>query len=309
MGLIYTWRNDEASSRDSEDFTVRYNADSDEVSWDQASLWEPAINDRYWYSGKCRGDDWLRAYGTVFVQQENVRLGWSGLSSSYEMSLDEAVQRLLTVARGDDLEHAYLDSFFIIENGESARRVDREIEPSPCQKALLHCIAKMPQAVSSMSPREFEVLVAHTLKEIGFTRVTLRRYTKDSGIDIVAIMASSNEVDERVVVEVKHGHQGITLSVLDRLNGVRDRVSADRALAVSSAHVSRDARLAYEAKRNYITAYTFRELTAILADSDDWISSPSGLWTKGLGRNQGLVKRTPNQGPQPDGTATAAPRG
>ena len=131
-----------------------------------------------------------------------------------------------------------------------------------------------------MTPREFEVLVAHTLKEIGFARVSLRRYKRDSGIDIFAVIANASHSDELVVIEVKHGRHGIGLSILDRLNGVRDRIGADRALAVTSAHVTRDAKKAYSAHREYIAAYTFQEISAILADSDDWFCTPGGLWTK-----------------------------
>ena len=97
-------------------------------------------------------------------------------------------------------------------------------------------------------------------KAIGFTRITLRRYNKDDGVDIIAILASSGAPDETVLVEVKHGKRGIGLAVVDRLNGVRSRLNADRALAVTSAHVTSDARIAYRGHESYVSIRTLEEL-------------------------------------------------
>lgn len=256
------------------------------MHFSKQSIWEPVDNDCYHFSGTCSEEDWLTACSFIFLGQEN-SLKQSRMDSySTTMLVGDAIHCLIGVAKEEDLEHVFLDSFSIIENGETACRRDRIIDPSPCQKALLHCVSRDPDSINRMTPREFEVLVAHTLKEIGFSKVTLRRYAKDSGIDILAVMASASHVDELVVVEVKHGRQGVTLSVIDRLNGVRDRVGANRALAVTSAHVTRDAKSNYSAHRDYVAVYTFNELTAILNDSDDWSRTPNGLWTKCLTKSK-----------------------
>jgi hypothetical protein len=297
MSIIYQYRNEDCAPRDNEEFGVVYLSDSDTVFWEQASLWEPIINDRYYTRGECSGGEWLEAIGSVALGYELPKKFGDDWPNIYPLS--QAVGR---VASSKDFDHAFLDSFSIIENGEQARRIDRTIERSQCQETLLQAVRRAPDSINRMTPREFEVLVAHALKYIGFSRVTLRRYSKDSGIDILAVMASSQNKEELVVVEVKHGRHGITLAILDRLNGVRDRESADRALAVTSGHVTRAAKTTYEAKHHYIAAYTLTELLAILSDRKDWTCTARGLWTKELTCEAECpqktdMNQTPNQSP------------
>ena len=174
--------------------------------------------------------------------------------------------------------HSFLDAFSIIENGEHAKRYEREIAPSATTRALLHLADE--HEVAALSPRAFETLVAGTLAEIGFSSVTLRRYSKDGGADIVGIIAYGKQ-EETVVVEVKHSARPVGLKVLDRLNGVRDREGADRALLVASSHITSCAQLAYTANSSYVSARTFRELRAFLRDCPGWRATPHGLWVKG----------------------------
>lgn len=278
MTILFSWCNENVHPRDSEDFNIYYDSEKDQVHWSQYSLWEPAIMDKYEYTGDCPGQEWLHWLGTLY-SEEKLSNG-SSYGSSYKLSIKGAISQIGSLCRDDQVHHVFLDSFSIIENGEKSRRIDRVVKASPCQAALLRCVSDNPSIINNMTPREFEVVVAHTIKAAGFSKVQLRRYSKDSGVDILAIHAFSRNSDELVVIEAKHGKSGITLSVLDRLNGVRDRLTANRALAVSSAHVTGDARSEYQAQKNYIAAYTYKELMSILNDSDDWSKTPHGLWSK-----------------------------
>jgi hypothetical protein len=222
-------------------------------------------------------DIWLDAIGRVFLLAE---LPSGGSLGKHPPPSAEDIVRWLILRKHELLEHLMLDSFSVIENGETARKYDRTIERSPLQDAILKIVqSKNIDLQKAFSPRAFEVLVAHALYSIGFERVELKRYTKDGGIDIYAVIAE-RETIETVIVEVKHWKDACGLCVLDRLNGVRDRDSANKAILVCSGTVSRDAIQAYEAKSATIAAYTFAELAALMKDTGDWSLTPSGLWTK-----------------------------
>lgn len=222
-------------------------------------------------------DVWLDAIGKVFLLAE---LPSGGSLGKHPPPNAEDVVKWLILRKHEMLEHLMLDSFSVVENGETARKYDRTIERSPLQDAILKLVqSKKIDLREAFSPRAFEVLVAHALRSIGFERVELKRYSKDGGIDIYAVIAE-RETIETVIVEVKHWKDVCGLSVLDRLNGVRDRDSASRAILVCSGTVSRDAIQAYEAKSAIVAACTFADLAALMKDTGDWAVTPSGLWTK-----------------------------
>lgn len=263
-----------------EEFSVVYHDDTDVVvalrTTDDSDLM-----DRRVFVGACPGQDWLNVLGAMAIGEGSP--GWTdipldGARDSY--SIAKAASRVLTCPVRS---HGFLDSFSIIENGEHCRRLTRDVRPSPAHRALLEHLDRNPDVLEHITPREFEVLVAHRLAAAGFTRVELRRYSLDDGIDISVVSADRQGVPETIVVEVKTGQDGITLAVLDRLNGVRDRIGAQKALAIASGHVSRTARRSYESRQHYVAAHTYAELVAILNDSTDWSRTSSGLWTKTSG--------------------------
>src|SRR6266481_2650920 len=179
------------------------------------------------YDGRIDGYEWLDALAVRYENNEFT----NGAYLSPGCSALAFTGFLLSYMSPEDRPHHFLDSFSIVENGEYSRRCDRKIEPSPCQRAILSELASRPDHIVSLSPREFEVTVAYALAEIGFEQVELRRYCKDDGADVIALLADGPS-QELVIIEVKHSSRGITLAVMDRLNGVRNRMHADRGLCV-----------------------------------------------------------------------------
>ena len=256
---------------------VEYNPGLDRVSWHITTLWDRSADEQFDYcSGNVQGQVWLEALAEVCRSPVP-----SELCITVGANSTNAVEAAFFLHHfGASFPGTFLDSFSVIENGEASKRSERTVKKSELTKALLNLSYSNGGLLSRVtSPREFEVLVSAVLAECGFDRVQLRRYVKDGGADLVAILASGKG-EETVVVEVKHGKRPVSLATLDRLNGVRDRLNAHRALLVSSAHVSREAITAYVAQENYLTARTFAELTTILRNSNDWRMSPHGLWTK-----------------------------
>ena len=256
-----------------------YQPGEDAVAYSSSTIFDET-DETEWsdYSGAFTGKEWLDAVGMLYLSPDDFK---GATSWGNDKTPDEFARMVATFAGSTDYAQLFLDSFSVIENGESSRREERIVRKSPGQQALLAIARSRPSELARMSPREFEVLVSATLTEFGFSRVRLNRYSKDAGIDIFAVMASGSrtEQDETVIVEVKHSKRPVGLAVLDRLNGVRDRDNADRAMLVVSSRVTSAALEMYSASSNYVAAHTIRELFARLADSPNWSVSPRGLWT------------------------------
>jgi HJR/Mrr/RecB family endonuclease len=251
--------------------------DKDSLQWSAGGVFDRNTWEDWAADGRLPGSDWLYSLAEEYLTEMPSRTpsAWNNNLSAADLAAN--FHRLFPKSFSD----IFLDSFSVVENGEAARRYEREIVISPLQQALLR-IAKdrMDTLKEAFSPREFEVVVACALKDLGFEKVLLRRYTKDDGADIVAVMASG-ERDETAIVEVKHQSRVSGLEVLDRLNGARDRLGADRAILVTSGHhIARDGKKAYRSKRDVVVAYTFRELLSLIKDMGDWKTTPGGLWTK-----------------------------
>lgn len=222
-------------------------------------------------------EEWLDALGNSYINF--VKPQGIGLAKYPPPKVDEMV-KFFAYRKGELMAHILLDSFSVIEAGDRARKYDREIKRSPLQDALLKLVREGKiDLKTTLSPREFETLVAHTLRSIGFEKVVLKRYSKDGGIDVYAIIAEG-DTTESVVVEVKHQKKPCGIKVMDRLNGVRDRENAERALLVCSGTITRDAFAAYDAMATQISGYAYGELLALLDDVGDWTTTAGGLWTK-----------------------------
>src|ERR1017187_3752271 len=259
-----------------ESSSVTYSPAEDVVDWSASYVFDQNTWETSNYGGKTSGSEWLEGTASAFLEEAPPGLCGIGDSST---PID-VVRWLCITGREPDLSHLFLDSFSVIENGELSKRRDREIARSPATTALLSISSSDSFGLSNrLSPRQFEYLVASVLSEAGFRKVSLRRYVKDGGADIVAVLACGSH-DETIIVEVKHGKSPVGLAVLDRLDGVRQRMGADRSLLVTSSHVTRDAVLAYSAHSAWMASKTFSELVAILKDSPDWKGSPGGLWSK-----------------------------
>lgn len=259
---------------------AEYNPALNRVLYETDTIFDQTDEDeRDYFTGDFSSQDWLNAIGNLYLDPSE--FSNSIITLGYSMSPYDFAQMAARFLGNNIYSNLFLDSFSIIENGEVSRRLNREIHKSPAQKAILSVYKKHPEIIWKFTPREFEVFVANALVDIGFSRVSLRRYSKDGGIDILAIMANG-EIDETVIVEVKHSKNPIGLSFLDRVNGVRDRIEAQRALLVSSSHITRDAKTEYSAKCETISALTINELFAYLKDTPDWFCSPNGLWSKNI---------------------------
>lgn len=255
-----------------------FDSPTNSVLWSHNSLFDRNTWERDNYGGQLDAAEWLHEVSAMYLMDPLPPMGatWGNFlpAATLAKSFYSVFHR--------DFASLFLDSFSVIENGETARRYDREISTSVMQRAVLKIAREKRGALlDAIGPREFEVVVAYALKDAGFDKVVLRRYSKDDGSDIVAI-TSSGQGQDTVLVEVKHQRKPTGLVVLDRLNGARDRREAAKALLVTSGHVTRDGNASYAAKRDIVAAYSFTELLAFLDDQEDWNKSPTGLWTKAI---------------------------
>ncbi len=84
-----------------------------------------------------------------------------------------------------------------------------------------------------------------------------------------------------MVIEVKHRNgRSVGLSVVDRLNGVRDREKVDKGIVFTNSSFSNSVRKEYHHKSSVIALIDFEKLTELLkASKANWTVTQSGLWT------------------------------
>lgn len=173
----------------------------------------------------------------------------------------------------------FLDSFSVIENSELKKRTERDILISDAEHSIIKIVSGNPELLFNFKPRDFEVFVAHMLTEIGFSNVRLSRYCKDGGYDIYAIYCEGDS-EYSVVVEVKHyvGHK-VGISIVDRINGVRDRLNDDKCMIVTTSSFSSDAINAYRCQNSKVALIDFENIIEILnKSSSQWKVTPLGIW-------------------------------
>lgn len=174
----------------------------------------------------------------------------------------------------------FLDTFSVVENSEPRKRTARDIVLTSAEKVLLDIVAKNMGLVHNFSPREFEVLVGAMLTRMGFSRVKLSRFVKDTGFDLFAVYFEG-ETEYSTIVEVKqYSDRTVGLAIVDRLNGVRDRMGVDKGVVFTTSSFSADARRFYTCSNSRIALIDFEKLQEMIAGcSNHWKMTPSGLWT------------------------------
>ncbi len=101
---------------------------------------------------------------------------------------------------------------------------------------------KNPEHLRKLDRRMFEELVAELFKGFGFY-VELTKRTRDGGRDIIAIKSVPAMV--RFLIECKRPDEGnkVTVRAVRELLGVKTHERATKALLVTTAYFTKDARL------------------------------------------------------------------
>ncbi len=175
-------------------------------------------------------------------------------------------------------DHFFLDAFTVIENGERKRHA-RDIVIGETEKCILDVLKKDTSLIKRLDARVFEVAVSALLKDIGFDRVELSRFSKDGGTDILAIYVEG-AVRKTVVVEVKRHQDNVGLAIADRLFGVKHRKKADKSLLVTSSSIARGVAELYSADTDTMSFMDFDLLSDLLKRDSNWSQSVSGLWAQ-----------------------------
>jgi len=175
----------------------------------------------------------------------------------------------------------FLDSYSVVENSEPRRRTARDILPGPAEEAIVRIAGEQPDILHSFSPREFETFVGAFLTHCGFSRVRLSRYVKDGGYDLYGVYCEG-DAEHVVLIEVKHyTSRRVGLEVVDRINGVRDREKADKAIVVTNSSFSTEATRRYGAAHRRMALVDYERLVDLLSrGANSWIRTPADFWTR-----------------------------
>jgi hypothetical protein len=109
----------------------------------------------------------------------------------------------------------------------------------------VEALRKSPSDMHSLSPRDFEKLIAEIFDGFGY-EVELTKRTRDGGRDIIAIKRA--EVDVRFLIECKHpdANKHIGVGPVRELLGVKTDEGASKAILATTAYFSRDAKLYFQ---------------------------------------------------------------
>jgi hypothetical protein len=176
-------------------------------------------------------------------------------------------------------DRLFLDTLSVMENHEPGRRQERDILLSPAEAALLEIVKRHPEELKNIDPRVFEVVVAAQMTASGFSRVRLSRYSKGEGIALWTVYAEGDEEYSVVVQTIRHA-RNIGIQIVDRLNGVRDRDRASKALLVTTSGITASARDAYQHRSDRMAMVDYKKLVRWLEGRDGWTRTPSELWTR-----------------------------
>lgn len=107
---------------------------------------------------------------------------------------------------------------------------------------LIRLIARNPNLIFEISPRQFEEIIAELFLKKGF-EVELTKQTRDGGRDIIAV---SKEMDVRTkyLIECKRyaRTRNVSVGIVQRLFGVKVAESANKAILATTSGFTKDAR-------------------------------------------------------------------
>lgn len=129
---------------------------------------------------------------------------------------------------------------------------------------LVSSLKKQPSDLHKLTPREFEILLAELLRDMGW-EVELTKQTRDGGSDILAYL--NTDIGRLLcIVEAKHYREDrkIGVDLVRTLYGTLCDVEANSAMLVTSSSFTSDARV-FQQKHKY--QLTLRDY----ADVVDWI--------------------------------------
>lgn len=136
-----------------------------------------------------------------------------------------------------------------------------------CNNELIAFLRKHPELARQIPPRTFEELIAEILKTYGY-EIELTAPTRDFGVDIVGIKKTGLVVPQTIVVEAKRWKQQnkVGIGLVQRLEGTRIGMQADRGLLVTTSDFSRDA---YKAVETIYRKIALKNYEAV----NDWLRS------------------------------------
>jgi TIR domain/Restriction endonuclease len=141
--------------------------------------------------------------------------------------------------------------------------------------AFLETLRRHPQKLRDLTTIGFDRVVLGLLNEVSGATVTL----EPLGEDEPGLWIARTSGDERgaMLIAVQHRDRDIvSIDVVDRINGVRDRSQVSKAVIVTRSSFTADVTAEYAAFSQRMELLDFDRLVGILAD-EGWLSSTPGF--------------------------------
>ena len=134
-------------------------------------------------------------------------------------------------------------------------------------KQMIMEIAQSPEMIYDISPREFEEVIERVLQDQGFETI-LTQQTRDDGRDIIA---TKYEMGKPVVFYIeckRYGRQNsVGVSTVRSLYGVQSADRINKAILVTTGHVTRGARRFVEKQNTMMSVIDVDEIHDLIQKS------------------------------------------
>jgi restriction endonuclease Mrr len=212
-------------------------------------------------------------------------------------SLHERAESLLEQI--EEIEPVLIFSVFGEEEEDRADfRPERALIEVPklvveVRRDLAARIAMDPEMLRSISPREFEELMAEVFSALGYV-VELTAPSRDGGKDIIAVRADHGIVS-KLLVECKRyvPPNMVDVGLVRQLYAVKQFEHASKALLVTTSYFTRGAR---ELEQQYLYELELKDFDAVT----EWVKAHSGIVGGGFGSGPHNPKmhRAPGRAPR-----------
>ena len=149
---------------------------------------------------------------------------------------------------------------------------------------LIAELARKPNELYSLAPRQFEELIAELLASHGY-EVQLTSQTRDGGYDIMAVHKDELGLDTTFLIECKRYSKNnkVGVSQIRQIHGIKDFLNVSKGIIVTTSSFTADA------KKHVSSRYDLQLIDYI--QLTEWLKtyspSPDKILSIGLGSDQG----------------------
>lgn len=207
-----------------------------------------------------------------------VKTGYIQKSSGYWIITERGAQSLKASPKQfvDQLMHEYQvwekdQDLSKVDESEEEYTTDESVRQTIYDALVEESIAEIESHILTLSPYDFQELVAELLRAMGYHIPFIAPPGRDGGIDILAYKDVLGSISPRILVQVKHREQKMTVREVRELEGLIRRVG-DMGLLVSRSGFTSEVERELRASTKHIDVMDLDRLIHLWQEHYDKLS-------------------------------------